>query len=299
MLNGMINIYKEPGFSSHDVVAKLRGMLKQKKIGHTGTLDPMAEGVLPVCLGNACKLCDMITDHEKIYEAELLLGTSTDTEDVTGTVLRTEKVVCSEKEVRAAVLSFVGDYLQIPPMYSAIWVNGRRLYELAREGVVIEREPRPVTVHEIEILKIELPVVHLRIHCSKGTYIRSLCRDIGDKLGCGGCMQRLVRTKVGIFTADGALRLEEIQRRVDREEGVEDLVIPSDQMFPELAQVVVSPEDDFLAGNGNPVKLSCRYSRIRLYLSDHTFLGVYAYRPEYDRYYVEKMFYQQPSTFSK
>ena len=196
MIDGFINIYKEQGFTSFDVVAKLRGILKQKKIGHTGTLDPMAEGVLLVCLGSATKMCDLLTEKNKTYTCTMLLGKTSDTEDVTGVMTDVTDVYPDEKTVRAAVMSFVGDYMQIPPMYSAIKVNGKKLYELARAGQVIEREPRSVTIHGITIQSVELPRVTFDVSCSKGTYIRSLCRDIGEKLGCGAVMEKLIRTEV-------------------------------------------------------------------------------------------------------
>ena len=198
-MNGILNIYKEAGFTSHDVVAKLRGILKQKKIGHTGTLDPDAEGVLPVCVGNATKLCGLLTDKEKTYEAVLLLGQETDTQDLSGKVLRKAEVTVSEEAVREAILSFQGNYDQIPPMYSALKINGRKLYELAREGKEVERKPRKVTLREISISWIELPEVSFTVTCSSGTYIRTLCHDIGEKLGCSGCMKTLLRTCVDRF----------------------------------------------------------------------------------------------------
>ena len=186
MINGVLNIYKEKGFTSHDVVAKLRGITKQKKIGHTGTLDPDAQGVLPVCLGKATKLCDMLTDKDKVYEAVLLLGKSTDTQDITGTVLEEKSISgLTEEAVRKCIQAFIGEQEQIPPMYSALKVNGKKLYELAREGIEIERKARRITIHDIEILEVNLPRVRMSVHCSKGTYIRTLCNDIGEKLGCG------------------------------------------------------------------------------------------------------------------
>ena len=183
MLNGILNVYKEKGYTSHDVVAKLRGIAGQKKIGHTGTLDPQAEGVLPVCLGKATKVCDLLTDKDKVYEAVLLLGQTTDTQDTTGTVLEQSAVTCSEEEVKKAIMGFVGAYEQIPPMYSALKVNGKKLCDLARNGIEVERKPRPIQIYEIEIEDIELPRVTMRVHCSKGTYIRTLCHDIGLKMG--------------------------------------------------------------------------------------------------------------------
>ena len=196
-MDGIINVYKEAGFTSHDVVAKLRGICRQKKIGHTGTLDPQATGVLPVCLGNATRACEMLTDRTKEYVAELLLGQITDTQDITGTVLEEREVAVSEAQVREVIAGFVGGYDQIPPMYSALKVNGKKLYELARAGKEVERQARHVDLPAIEILEIKFPVVKFRVECSKGTYIRSLCADIGEKLCCGGTMQSLVRTRVG------------------------------------------------------------------------------------------------------
>ena len=179
MYNGIINVYKESGFTSHDVVAKLRGILHQKKIGHTGTLDPEATGVLPVCLGNATRLCDIITDKSKEYRAVLLLGISTDTEDATGKILSRKAVNVTEKDIEKTINSFVGKYNQVPPMYSALKVNGQKLCDLARKGVEIERKPREVFIYDIIIEKIDIPEVTMTVKCSKGTYIRSLCRDIG------------------------------------------------------------------------------------------------------------------------
>ena len=197
MVNGILNVYKEKGYTSHDVVAKLRGIVGQKKIGHTGTLDPDAEGVLPVCLGRATKVCDMLTEKDKTYEAVLLLGKETDTQDISGTVLRVgETEGLTQEQVKDCVMSFVGEYDQIPPMYSALKVNGKKLYELAREGKTIERKSRKVEIKEIRILEMALPRVRMEVSCSKGTYIRTLCHDIGEKLCCFGCMESLLRTKV-------------------------------------------------------------------------------------------------------
>ena len=197
---GIIVIHKEKGFTSHDVVAKLRGILHMKKIGHTGTLDPDATGVLPVALGKGTKLVDLLTDKEKTYEAVLHLGIDTDTQDMSGTVLEERPVNVTEEEVRKVLKSFVGEQLQVPPMYSALKVNGKKLYELAREGKTVERKARPVCFYEIEPLEFHLPLVKIRVTCSKGTYIRTLCHDIGEKLGCGGCMEELLRSMVGRYS---------------------------------------------------------------------------------------------------
>lgn len=215
MISGIINVYKEKGFTSHDVVAKLRGILRQKKIGHTGTLDPDAEGVLPVCLGKATKVCDLLTDKDKEYEAVLLLGKATDTQDISGKVLKESPVSCQEEEVRAIIAGFVGNYSQIPPMYSALKVDGRKLCDLARAGKEVERAPRNVQIFSIDILEIALPRVRMRVHCSKGTYIRTLCHDIGQALGCGGTMAALRRTRVGQFDIGQAVTLDELVQAPD------------------------------------------------------------------------------------
>lgn len=251
MRNGVINIYKERGYTSHDVVAKLRGILKQKKIGHTGTLDPEAEGVLPVCLGKGTKLCDMLTDRDKTYETVLLLGQSTDTQDITGTVLLREEVSVTERQAREAVLSFAGKYEQIPPMYSALKVNGQKLCDLARAGKEVERKARTVEIYHIEILDICLPRVRMRVSCSKGTYIRTLCHDIGEKLGCHGCMEKLLRTKAGQFLLEDSLTLGQVEE-LEREGALEGAILPVDKVFGELPAVVLKEEAARLGYNGNP-----------------------------------------------
>ena len=217
-MNGVLNVYKEKGYTSHDVVAKLRGILKQKKIGHTGTLDPDAQGVLPICLGRATKLCALLTDKKKTYETVLHLGIETDTQDISGQVKCRLPVEVSPQEVEECIMSFQGDQMQIPPMYSALKVDGKKLYELAREGKEIERKPRPVTFYKIEILSMELPFVTIRVTCSKGTYIRTLCHDIGEKLGCKGCMESLLRTRVDRFSIENSLKLSQIEELVNQGE---------------------------------------------------------------------------------
>ena len=251
MINGIINVYKEKGFTSHDVVAKLRGILKQKKIGHTGTLDPDATGVLPVCLGNATKLCDMLTDKSKEYVATMRLGFCTDTQDVSGEVLQTKEVFVTEEEVEKAILSFVGPYNQVPPMYSALKVNGKKLYELAREGIEIERKARNVEIFEIEIMNISLPDITMRVHCSKGTYIRTLCHDIGMKLGCFGTMLTLERTKVAAFLLENAYKLSEIEEIV-KEDKIGTILTRTEDMF-EIMSVRVEQPYEKLLFNGNPI----------------------------------------------
>ena len=310
MINGVINIYKERGFTSHDVVAKLRGILKQKKIGHTGTLDPDAEGVLPVCLGKGTRLCDMLTDHSKVYEAVLLLGQSTDTQDVSGTVLQEASVEVSEEEVREAIMSFVGPYDQIPPMYSALKVNGQKLCYLARAGKEVERKARPVEIYEIQIEEIYLPRVRMTVSCSKGTYIRTLCHDIGEKLKCHGCMESLLRTRVGQFQLKDSLTLAQVETYRD-ENRVSEIVMPVDQVFSDCPVLKLTKEAAKLGYNGNPfsstqalaedgqtvdksLEISLNSGKwFRVYDPERVFIGVYAYDSKRDQFRPEKMFYEK------
>lgn len=304
MYNGIINVYKESGFTSFDVVAKLRGILKQKKIGHTGTLDPDAEGVLVVCLGKATRLCDILTDKDKSYTATLLLGRTTDTEDSSGKLLTENEVKVTEEEVMNAISSFVGEYDQIPPMYSAIKVNGKKLYELAREGIEIERTPRRVAIHKIDIISIELPYVTFRVSCGKGTYIRSLCRDIGEKLGCGGIMDKLVRDSVNAtetgktFTLQDSLTLKQIEAMVENGQ-FEQCIIPVDQMFPKLAGYRVNKNGNKKLYNGNLLvskDFTAEYvkeedgKKCLVYDKDGQFAAVYQYHERLRAWKADKMF---------
>lgn len=286
-MNGIINVYKEEDFTSFDVVAKLRGILKQKKIGHTGTLDPKAQGVLPVCLGKSTKVCDLLTDKDKVYEAVMLLGITTDTQDMTGTILSEKTASCSDESVREAVMQFVGDYDQIPPMYSALKVNGQKLCNLARAGIEVERKARPVHIFEIEILSIELPRVKMRVHCSKGTYIRTLCQDIGDKLGCGACMESLLRTRVADFTLGNAHRLSEIEEAV-RNGSIDEMIAPTDSIFTKYPGVTIRPEYEKQLYNGNRLPIvACEkwqedwsLQPLRIYDMEHRFIGIYEYKEQ-------------------
>ena len=300
MIHGVLNVYKEKGYTSHDVVAKLRGITRQKKIGHTGTLDPDAEGVLPVCLGRATKLCDMLTDRDKTYEAVLLLGVSTDTQDMSGTVLeRYEGELPDENVVRACILSFEGEQDQIPPMYSALKVNGKKLYELAREGKTVERKSRRITIHEIRILEMNLPRVRISVSCSKGTYIRTICHDIGERLGCHGCMESLLRTKSGRFGIADAKKLSEIEHLAETD-SLSEILIPIDQMFKELPKAVLKQAGDRLAYNGNALGRQMfseisgeEREEIRVYDSKGRFVGVYAFDRGRNEYKIQKMFYEK------
>ncbi len=297
MLHGILNVYKEKGYTSHDVVAKLRGIVGQKKIGHTGTLDPDATGVLPVCLGKATKVCDLLTDKDKTYRAILKLGISTDTQDISGKIIKEmDPKGLTEEEVRQAILSFVGDYEQVPPMYSALKVNGKKLYELARQGKTIERKSRPVKIHEIKIEEMNLPRVEFTVTCSKGTYIRTLCHDVGEKLGVGGCMEELERIAVGRFHLRDALTLKEIQEM--KEEGtLEEILRPVDSVFLQYPKMQVKASYESLAFNGNPLPKkgvvafeAADVDQIfRLYTEEGEFLALYKKTPK--DYRIVKMFY--------
>lgn len=299
MLDGVLNIYKEKGYTSHDVVAKMRGILRQKKIGHTGTLDPDAEGVLPVCLGKGTRLCDMLTDHSKVYRAVLLLGIDTDTQDISGQILEKRPVEENPEQVLEVIKGFIGPYDQIPPMYSALKVDGKRLYELARAGKTVERQARPVVIHDITVESMELPRVTMMVSCSKGTYIRTLCHDIGEKLGCGGCMEALIRTRVGRFELKDSISLKELEKIRD-EERLGEYLVSVEEMFLDQPKASALLEADSLVHNGNPVKTELvnverdqRYTDqqlFRMYDSDQQFLGVYRY--EEDRKWLKpwKMF---------
>ncbi len=222
--NGVININKEAGFTSMDVVARMRGILRMKKIGHTGTLDPEATGVLPVCVGRGTKLVEKFMADDKVYRAVMLLGVTTDSQDMTGKVLTESAVQCAPADILSAIGSFVGGYDQLPPMYSAKKVNGKKLVDLARKGIEVERQPRFVNIMSINVEAVDIPRVTMTVTCSKGTYIRTLCHDIGQKLGCGAAMESLVRTRVGRFKLEDAVTLGELEKLRD-EERLEEVVI--------------------------------------------------------------------------
>ena len=298
MVHGIINIYKEKGFTSHDVVAKLRGIIGQRKIGHTGTLDPDATGVLPVCLGKGTKLCDTLTDKSKVYQAVMLLGRVTDTQDISGAVIKeSDPASLSEEEVSACIKGFVGTYDQIPPMYSAIKVGGKKLYELAREGKEVERSPRPVVIHNIRIMKIDLPRVQMEISCSKGTYIRTLCHDIGHALGCGGCMETLVRTQVSRFVIADSITLAQVEEY--RDAGLLDtMIIPVDAMFKDYEKVVLMKPEIDRVYNGGIFKVSegmvpeiADQEKVRVYNDRGDFIALYRYQEADKLFRVEKMFF--------
>lgn len=296
MVNGIINVYKEKGYTSFDVVAKMRGIFGQKKIGHTGTLDPDAQGVLPVCLGKATKVCDLLTDKDKVYKATMLLGIQTDTLDISGKVCNKAVVNVTEQQVRDVISTFVGNIEQVPPMYSALKVNGKKLYELAREGKTIERKARKVSIYDITIDEICLPEVVMTVACSKGTYIRSLCDDIGTKLGCYGCMKELLRTKVACFDIGDAYKISEIEKLK------ESIVLPVDMLFENIPAVNTVLMAQKLIENGNRIPAEMinadgnkqrKYDdegRYRIYNPEDSFVGIYTYKAETDDFKPVKIF---------
>lgn len=298
MVSGIVNVYKEKGFTSFDVVAKMRGIFHQKKVGHTGTLDPDAEGVLPICLGKATRVCDLLTDKDKVYEAVMLLGKSTDTQDVSGEIIEKSVVVPTNEEIEKAIHSFVGKQKQIPPMYSALKVNGQKLCDLARQGITVERKERDITIFSIEIMEISFPRVRMKVHCSKGTYIRTLCNDIGKSLGCFGCMESLLRTKVADYSIENALRLSEIEELV-KNNPVEawNFVGSVDSVFMHFSKVETLDKAKKLVENGNRIPLSfikdqreITQEKVRLYDADERFIGIYTYISDTMEYKPIKIF---------
>jgi len=298
-MNGLINVYKEKGYTSHDVVAKMRGILKMKKIGHTGTLDPDAEGVLPVCIGKATKLVDMITDKDKTYEAVCKFGITTDTQDISGKVLKTAEVTVDYDRMIEVTKSYIGEYLQLPPMYSAIKVDGKKLYELARQGKEIDRERRKVIIHDIRILNYseEEKELRLSVDCGKGTYIRTLLHDIGEELGCGGTMKSLLRTAVGNFHIEKALKLSEIELLV-KEGRLEEHIVSIDHVFSQYTKITVAREYHKLIYNGNAFlkehttvpEQDTTEELVKVYDADDSFVGIYRYDIDAGLYKPVKMF---------
>jgi len=245
-INGVINIFKNKGMTSFDVVRKIKFLASEKKVGHTGTLDPEATGVLPVCLGKATKIIDYIMDSRKVYEVKLLLGTKTTTYDLEGEVVeKKETEHLTEDEVSKVVLSFIGEYDQVPPMYSALKKNGVRLYELARQGIEIEREARRINIFNISNLKVDLPYVYMKIACSKGTYIRSLCYDIGEKLNVGGAMAELNRSETSVFKQENSVNIEDLTR-----ENIHDYIITIEEALSFYPKITVNSAFTKLLVNG-------------------------------------------------
>ncbi len=278
-MNGVVNVYKEKGFTSHDVTAILRGVLHASKIGHTGTLDPDATGVLPVCVGKATKAAELIMGRDKEYIAELVFGCETDTQDAGGAVTESTDYVFDEATARDAILSFQGGYDQIPPMYSAVKMKGVKLYEMAREGLSVEREPRHVEIPAIEILSLDEKGARIRVACSKGTYIRTLCEDIGRRTGYLAHMRELCRTACGPYRVEGALTIAEIKARMAA--GDESFLVTLEELFADCFSFTVPEEDDLYLLNGNcltyadPALPREIGARIRVHTSDGAFIGLY------------------------
>ena len=274
-ISGVINIYKEKGYTSHDVVSILRGTLKGAKVGHTGTLDPNAEGVLPICLGKATKISQFIMDFDKVYQAEVILGITTDTEDDTGKILTKNIVNVSKNEIEEVVSSFIGDYNQIPPMYSALKINGRKLYDLARKGEVVEREPRSVNIKNINIDEfISNEKFLITVKCSKGTYIRTLCKDIGEKLSVGATMGSLLRVSSGNFSFENSIKIDYFKERVLKQ-SYRDLIIPIDIVLNKYQKISIDENVNKLLYNGN--KINVKHIKEKVNININTKFLVYDY----------------------
>lgn len=273
-MNGIICVNKPQGFTSFDVIAKLRGIMKIRRLGHGGTLDPMATGVLPVFVGTATKACDIMPDNTKSYRAGFKLGQATDTQDITGEVLTSTDMAVTRETLEGVMPSFVGDIMQLPPMYSAVQVNGQRLYDLARQGVEVERTPRQIYVDRLELTEYieETREGVLEIYCGKGTYIRTIINDIGEKLGCGGIMTSLVRTSSGGFTLEDCFTMEEIQQAAD-ENRLEELILPIERVFETLPKLRLNEVQTRMYKNG--VKLDI--SRVHRIKADADTYSVYGY----------------------
>ena len=270
MASGILIVDKPAGWTSQDVVSKLRGVLHEKRIGHGGTLDPMATGVLPVFVGRATRAVEFFEHADKTYEATLRLGVTTDTQDTTGTVLQTQPINVDEAALRAVLPRFTGVQQQVPPMYSAVKIGGKKLYELARAGKEIERKPREITVFSIELLDFSNDSARLRIHCSKGTYIRTLCHDIGAALGCGGCMAALRRVQAGAYSVEDAVTLDDIVAHP----APQSLLKPVDSLFAALPRLTLTPAQEKCVRNGAAFTCKPGAGRCRAYSRDGEFLAL-------------------------
>ncbi|MCH5192461.1 MAG: tRNA pseudouridine(55) synthase TruB [Oscillospiraceae bacterium] len=296
-LCGIICVNKPAGFTSFDVIAKMRGILKMKKLGHGGTLDPMAVGVLPVFAGRATKACDMLPDHDKTYEAGFRLGAVSDTQDSTGTVTEKGNIDgIGSADILNVMEGFRGDIMQIPPMYSAVSVGGKRLYDLARQGVEVERQPRPVTIYSLELLAYDEKSGEgrLSVSCSKGTYIRTLINDIGEKLGCGGIMTSLVRTRACGFSLSDCVTLEQLQEMAASGGDFSTVIKPIEQVFAYLPELRIKGAQERMYHNGVKLDLDrLRFDRtaprVRVY-GENGFIGIAAPDTEKGILRVEKNF---------
>lgn len=269
-MNGIVIVDKPQGWTSQDVTARLRRVFNTRRIGHGGTLDPMATGVLPVFVGRATRAVEFFEHAEKIYETVLRPGITTDTEDITGTILTQQDAFVTGEMLEAVLPRFRGEILQVPPMYSALKVDGKKLYELARAGKEVERKPRPITIHRLELLHMDADGIHLRVHCSKGTYIRTLCKDIGQALGCGGCMAALRRVQAGEYTAAEAVPLQELLEAETPEKYLRGV----DTMFRASPAVTLTDKQEQRCRNGNSFSLNIADGTYRAYSKTGEFLAL-------------------------
>ena len=267
-MDGIVIVDKPQDWTSQDVTARLRRVFNTRRIGHGGTLDPMATGVLPVFVGRATRGVEFFEHAEKTYETVLRLGLTTDTEDITGTMLTEAPVSVIDEQIEAALAVFRGQIMQIPPMYSALKVNGQKLCDLARKGKTVERQPRPITIHELALLERTENTLRLRVRCSKGTYIRTLCKDIGEQLGCGGCMESLRRVSAGEYTIDEAVPLQELLDTDQPEKYLRDV----DTMFRNYPAVTLTANQEKRCRNGNPFSVKLAEGSYRAYSQTGEFL---------------------------
>ena len=273
-MNGIVIIDKPQEWTSNDVVSRLRRVFNTRRIGHGGTLDPMATGVLPVFVGRATRGVEFFEHAEKVYETTVRFGLTTDTEDITGKTITECEVSLTESDLIAVLPKFRGDILQVPPMYSAIKVNGQKLYDLARKGREVERQPRSITIHELELLEFTGNEARLRVRCSKGTYIRTLCKDIGEALGCGACMAALRRVEAGEYTLEGSVPLRQLLDISEAGGDVEHFLRPVDSMFASHEKLRLNEKQARLVKNGNAFTATCADGTYRVYAPDGEFLAL-------------------------
>ena len=271
-MNGIVIVDKPQDWTSQDVTARLRRVFDTRRIGHGGTLDPMATGVLPIFVGRATRGVEFFEHAEKIYEATLRLGLTTDTEDITGTILEEREVRICEPDFLGVLPKFRGKIQQIPPMYSALKVNGQKLYDLARQGKVVERQPREIEIFELTCLEFAVNTARLRIHCSKGTYIRTLCKDIGEALGCGGCMESLRRVRAGEYSIDDAVPLAVLLEA----ENPQQYLRPVDSMFAQHPAITLTAKQEARCRNGNAFSITLADGTYRVYSENGEFLALSA-----------------------
>ena len=269
-MNGIVIVDKPQGWTSQDVTARLRRVFNTRRIGHGGTLDPMATGVLPVFVGRATRGVEFFEHAEKTYETVLRLGITTDTEDISGTVLTEQDAFVTGEQLEEVLANFRGEILQVPPMYSALKVGGQKLVDLARKGKEVERQPRPITIHELRLLGMDTDGIHLRVRCSKGTYIRTLCKDIGEALGCGGCMAALRRVQAGEYTIDEAVPLQTLLETEDPEPYLR----PVDTMFRQYDAITLTEKQELRCRNGNSFSITLPDGTYRAYGKNGEFLAL-------------------------